>query len=114
MSAGDGIGVALDALRSDANKWNAASQDLSNTISSLDSLKVTVADVSVFAQWADLDQSLNDATSAISDALQKASNYFAKISSDLNESATEYQADDEKGMHEVRGAYRIEGDLYGG
>ena len=114
MSSGGGIDVALEALRSDAKKWNTAAQDLSDPLGALDSLEVTVADVSIFAQWAGLDKSFNDATSAMTDVLQKASKYFGKIGSDLEEAAKEYETDDDKGVHEVKGAYRMQGDLNGG
>lgn len=114
MSPGGGVNVALEALRSDAKTWEAAAQGLSEPLGALGSLDVELADVSIFAQWAGLDQSFNDATSAMEEVIKKAAEYFRKIGSDLNEAAKEYQADDEKGMHQVQGAYRMEGDLYGG
>lgn len=114
MSPGGGVNVALEALRSDAKKWESAAQGLSGPLNAVGSLDVDLADVSIFAQWAGLDQSFNDATSAMEEVIAKAAEYFRKIGSDLNEAAKEYQTDDEKGMHQVQGAYRMEGDLYGG
>lgn len=114
MTPGGGINVALEAMRSDAKKWETAAHDLSEPLSALGSLHVEVADVSIFAQWAGLDVSFNEATSALEDVIKKASEYFAKVGSDLNQAAQEYQSDDEKGMHEIQGSYRMQGDLYGG
>lgn len=114
MSPGGGVNVALEALRSDAKKWETAAQGLSEPLDALRALDVELADVSVFAQWAGLDASFNEATSALEEVLKKASEHFRKIGSDLDEAANEYKTDDEKGMHEVQGAYRMQGDLYGG
>ncbi|GAB3678077.1 hypothetical protein [Saccharopolyspora tripterygii] len=114
MSPGGGVNVALEALNSDAKTWESAAQGLSEPMEALGSLDVELADVSIFAQWAGLDNSFNQATSALEEVIKKASEYFQKISSDLGEAAKQYQADDERGMHEVQGAYRMQGDLYGG
>lgn len=114
MSPGGGVNVALEALRSDAKTWETAAQGLSEPLGALGALDVELADVSIFAQWAGLDRSFNEATSALEEVIKKASEHFRKISSDLNEAASQYQADDEKGMHEVQGAYRMQGDLNGG
>lgn len=113
-SPGSGIEVALDAMRSDARAWQTAAEQLSGPKSAIGSLSVTVADVSVFAVWAGLDQSYNEAVAAIEEALQNAADYFLKLSSDLNGAASQYERDDEEGMHEIQKTGRIQGDIYGG
>jgi hypothetical protein len=98
----EGIGVALDAMRSDASKWQTAAGDLNKPLSTIGSLKLTPADVSMWAADRGLDKTYDEARSALENMIRQAAQYFGKLSTDLQTAASQYERDDQRGMHELQ------------
>ncbi|MBB5152928.1 type VII secretion target [Saccharopolyspora phatthalungensis] len=111
---GDGVDVALEALRSDASVWETAADSLSAPITALGPLKVTGEEVSMWAVDRGLDDAFNDARAALEDMIRQAAEYFREIGADLRSAADQYERDDDQGLHELQNAYRMQGDIYGG
>ncbi len=102
--SGDGVRVALDALRSDARTWTAAASDLERPRSIASSLQLTERQLTGAAADRGLDRSYDEARAGIENMLRQAAEYFDKIASDLNSAAQQYEDDDQRGMHEIRRA----------
>ncbi|PKW14979.1 type VII secretion target [Saccharopolyspora spinosa] len=111
---GDGVDVALEALRSDARVWEAAADSLNAPLHALGPLNITGEEASIWAVDMGLDDAFNDARTALEDMIRQAAEYFREIGADLRSSADQYERDDEQGMHEIQNAYRMQGDIYGG
>lgn len=111
---GDGIGAALEALRSDAGVWEAAADSLNTPLNALVPLNVTGEEVSIHAVDRGLDDAFNNARTTLEDMLRQAADYFREIGANLRSAADQYQRDDEQGLHEIQNAYRMQGDIYGG
>jgi hypothetical protein len=101
----DGITVALEAMRSDATTWENASEDLGAPQEAVTTLRI---DPTAFSMWAverGIDQTYDDARSALERMLEEAADYFGQISSDLTQAAAQYERDDEQGKHDIENAY---------
>lgn len=111
---GNGIDVALEALRSDAGVWEAAADSLNAPLNALGPLNITGDEASIWAVDRGLDKAFNDARRAVEDMIRQAAQYFGEIGADLRSSADQYERDDDQGLHEIQNAYRMQGDIYGG
>jgi hypothetical protein len=102
---GDGIGVALEAMRSDARTWETASGDLRGPVDAIGSLQI---DPAAFSMWAidhGVDKTYDEARTALQNMLNQAAEYFQEISTDLNEAANQYEKDDQQGAHGINNSY---------
>lgn len=113
-SPDESISVALEALRFDARKWQAAAEDLHAPMGATRPLTVSADEVSMFAADRGIHECFNDSRAEIENMIRQAADYFAQISSDLNSSANQYQMDDEAGQQEIQGAYQMKGDIFDG
>ncbi|TDD51973.1 type VII secretion target [Saccharopolyspora elongata] len=100
-----GIGVALEAMRSDAKTWDTAAGDLDGPLSTIGTLQIDPGSFSMWAVDRGVDKTYDEARSALEDMLKQAADYFREISSDLTEAAAQYERDDEQGKHGIQNAY---------
>jgi hypothetical protein len=89
------ISVALEAMRSDAALWTAASDDLEAPRSAIGGLVVTDTDMSEWAADRGLHRTYNDARLALEDILAKAAEAFRGLGESLHAAANTYESEEE-------------------
>lgn len=92
------IKIAVAALESDAKAWDRASTGLSSPANASAPLELNGSqDVMLYGADAGIDQTYNDARSAIEDLLEEAARYFTDLATTLRRVAAVYVAQEEEG-----------------
>ena len=97
----EGVTAALEAMRADAKTWEDAASDLTQPKETVAGLTVEPAQVGMHAVDAGLDKTYEEARAAIEAMIKKAENYFNKLSTDLTDSANQYESDDQSAQEEL-------------
>lgn len=98
---GDEVRVAVAALRSDATKWTAASDDMAAAQGSAQSLVLGRAEFGYAAESRGLVSSYTNLQQRIAHLLQGADAEFDKIAAALRLAADTYEREDAEGAHNL-------------
>ncbi|WP_409491388.1 hypothetical protein [Amycolatopsis sp. cmx-11-12] len=90
------IALALDALRSDADLWDTAADDLAAPRAAIDPLGLTPREVMSYAAAKGLDRQYNQARALIQDMIDQAGSNFRALSSSLRAAADRYAHDEDQ------------------
>ncbi|RSM68022.1 hypothetical protein DL991_42550 [Amycolatopsis sp. WAC 01375] len=90
------IALALDALRSDANVWDRAADDLAAPRAAIDPLGLGPGDVMSYAAAKGLDKQYNQARALIQDMIDQAGSNFRALSASLRAAADRYAHDEDQ------------------
>jgi hypothetical protein len=100
------IDVALAALRSDAQVWHTAAQDLNGPVTALGGLTLTGADVSMWAVDRGLDRTYDQARTTVMDLLGQAAENFTNVGNAVLAAADTYQREEEANLHQFDSMHR--------
>lgn len=100
------VDVALAALRSDAEVWHTAAQDLNGPVNALGGLTLTGADVSKWAVERGLDRTYDQARTTVIDMLGQATENFTNLGNALLAAADTYQREEEANLHRFESIHR--------
>ena len=89
------ISVALEAMRSDAALWTAASDDLDGPCSAIGGLVISDTDMSKWASDRGLHRTYNNARLALEDMLAQATQAFRGLGESLHAAANTYESEEE-------------------
>ncbi|MQA64095.1 MAG: hypothetical protein GEU86_22165 [Actinophytocola sp.] len=92
------IGVAIEALRSDARIWEQAAEDLADPASAVGPLALNGSpDVMMYGADIGIDTTYNESRAAIEDLLGKAVGYFRELADTLVSVAANYEEGEAEG-----------------
>ncbi len=97
------IGVAIEALRSDAKIWERAAEDLAGPTAAIGPLGLNGSpDVMMYGADIGIDTTYNESRSAIEDLLAKAAQYFQELADTLVSVAANYEMQEAEGASDFR------------
>lgn len=97
------IGVAIEALRSDAKIWERAAEELADPRAAIGPLGLTGSpDVMMYGADIGIDTTYNASKAAIEDLLFQAAGYFRELADTLVSVAADYERQEAEGMSDFR------------
>ena len=99
------IDVALQALRSDAQLWSTAADNVEAPKAAIGGLALSGAEMSMYAVDLGLDRTYNDARARMIDMLGQGQQNFRNLSQALIAAADTYQREEEANLHMIEGIY---------
>ncbi|RSN61097.1 hypothetical protein DMH01_17845 [Amycolatopsis sp. WAC 04182] len=100
------IALALDALRSDADVWDRAADDLAAPRAAIEPLGLTPRDVMSYAAAKGLDKQYNQALALIQNMIDQAGSNFRTLSTSLRAAADRYARDEDQHVLDIDRAGR--------